>query len=187
MLELTRGPSTESTLDPLAEAGELLGCGGRQGTGAKPTGGAVDGGQPLDRQPALPGGRQRDGGSKFGLGPLVRHAEIAEAVKGVGELPGGAGGVAIGQGHLTQGMAEPGHCLGGAERCRGLGEELRRAGDIGLEALAREEGRGPAKRRDRVVTLLPFGDATDEVAGTLQRIVDATPQGVGANEPVGGS
>jgi hypothetical protein len=36
------------------------------------------------------------------------------------------------------------------------------------------------------VTLLPVGDATDEVAGTLQRILDATSQGVGASEPVGG-
>jgi hypothetical protein len=36
------------------------------------------------------------------------------------------------------------------------------------------------------VTLLPVGDATDEVAGTLQRVIDAALQGVGASEPVGG-
>jgi hypothetical protein len=49
-------------------------------------------------------------------------------------------------------------------------------------------GRGgcqPTQRRDGVVTLLPVGDATDEVAGTVQRVVDATSQGVGASEPVG--
>jgi hypothetical protein len=49
-----------------------------------------------------------------------------------------------------------------------------------------EEGRDPAKRRHRVVPLLPVGDATDEVAGTLQRIVDAALQGVGSSQPVGG-
>jgi hypothetical protein len=31
-------------------------------------------------------------------------------------------------------MPEPSHRLGGAERCRGLGEQFRRAGDVSLEA-----------------------------------------------------
>ena len=47
-------------------------------------------------------------------------------------------------------------------------------------------GRGgcqPTQRRDGVVTLLPVGDAGDEVAGTVQRVVDATSQGVGASDP----
>ena len=167
MLKLARGPSTESTLDLLAEASELLSRGSCKGAGTEPTGGAVDSGQPFDRQAALPGGRERDGGSKFGLGPLVRHREVAEEVEGVRELPGGCGGIPVGQRQLTQGVPEPGHCLGRAERSRDLRQKLRRAGDVRLEALAREQGRGPAKRRDGEVTLLREGDATDEVAGTL--------------------
>jgi hypothetical protein len=43
VLELARRPSAESALDPLAEAGELLGRGGCQGTGTKP---AVGGRRP---------------------------------------------------------------------------------------------------------------------------------------------
>jgi hypothetical protein len=98
--------------------------------------GAVGSGQMLDRQPALACGREGDGGSNLGLGPLVRHAEAAEKVKGVTEVPGGAGGIAVGQRQLTQGMPEPGHRLGRAERSCGLGEQLRRAGDVCREALA---------------------------------------------------
>jgi hypothetical protein len=93
VLKLARGASTESTLDPLAEASQLLGRGGRQGTGPEPTAGAVDGGQQFDRQAALPCRRERDGGSKLGLGPLVRHRKVAEEVKGVRELLGGCGGI----------------------------------------------------------------------------------------------
>jgi hypothetical protein len=97
MLKLARGPSTESTLDLLAEVGELLSRLPCKGAGTKPTGGAVGRGQTFDRQPALPCGRERDGGSQFGLGPLVRHADVAEEVKGLRELLGGSGGVPVGQ------------------------------------------------------------------------------------------
>jgi hypothetical protein len=49
VLKLACGPSTESTLDLLAEAVELLSRGSGKGTGAKPPGGAVGGDQMVDR------------------------------------------------------------------------------------------------------------------------------------------
>ena len=81
MLKLARGPSTESTLDLLAEAGEFFSRSPREGTGAKPPGGAVGRGQMVDRQAALPGCRERDGRSKFGFSPFVRHAEVDGAYR----------------------------------------------------------------------------------------------------------
>jgi hypothetical protein len=76
--------------------------------------------QTLDRQPALPCGRKRGGGSEFGLGPLVWHLDVAEDVKGVCELLGGSGSIAVGQRHFAEGVSEPRHGLCCAERSRGL-------------------------------------------------------------------
>ena len=58
--------------------------------------------------------------------------------------------------------------------------------EVRREALLREEGRDPAKRCDGVVTLLPHGDAIDEVPGTKDGIVDVPLLRVGSNEAVGG-
>ena len=83
-------------------------------------------------------------------------------------------------------MTEAGHSLGRAQRCRGLREEVRLTSEVRREALLREEGRDPAKRCDRVVTLLPRGDAIDEIPVTKDGIVDVPLLRVGSNEAVGG-
>ena len=154
------GPSTESTLDLLAEASELLSRSSRKGTGTKPTGGAVDRGQTLDRQPTLPAAANamaaRSSVSARSYGTLTSPRRSRARVN-CWAAPAASPSTSANSPRACPSQPPP-------RRCRALprsGRGLRRAGDVSREALAREHGRGPAKRRHRIVTLLPVGDATD--------------------------